>query len=480
VAFSLFSKTKTDCKDSGKDSQRGDTVSPRTRSGFSNQKRSTENLTEVRRRQAEMAAKIDAIESEMTAEFPPLSRNTRKPSKSVPEGVDVPASVKREPDASAISKASTDSSDNPPTFTPTNLATEVIGNDDLKAGAVELTESSSLPPIVEETAMLFANGQTAECAKALREELEREPGMQVAWLLLFEIFQQTGNLKEFEASVLDYTVRFESSAPAWRDFQRQQNSKAPISMTAQADPTEVALPARMTAESQRELEAFKKLLKPGAGAKLNFEKLTEADEAGASVLRDLLNTAKKSVVPITMSGTTQAAFGLRGKLVINVKQPPEAVWLATLDLYHLLGWQRQFEDLAVDYAVTFEVSPPSYEPPPKHIHISGALNKEATLGDAESALIPEARPELKGDILGSASDAIASLETAASMSDRIEVDCSQLGRVDFSAAGSLLNWLLSAHARGKHFSFIQVHLLASALFTVVGINTVAEVVSRRN
>jgi ABC-type transporter Mla MlaB component len=66
------------------------------------------------------------------------------------------------------------------------------------------------------------------------------------------------------------------------------------------------------------------------------------------------------------------------------------------------------------------------------------------------------------------------------MSDRIEVDCSQLGRVDFSAAGSLLNWLLSAHGRGKHFSFIQVHLLASALFTVVGINTVAEVVSRRN
>jgi ABC-type transporter Mla MlaB component len=482
VGFTLFSKTKTDRKERSKDTLRGDSVSPRSRSGYpTTQSRPTENLAEARKRQAEMAAKIDAIESEMTAEFPPLTRNTRKSGKPVPAGVDVPDSAKREPETSNISKTSPNSEANLPTFIQDNPATDVLIDETMRMNAVELSESSSsVPPLVEEIAILFANGQIADCSKALRDELERDPSVQVAWLLLFEIYQQTGNLKDFDSLALDYSVKFESSPPAWRDFKRDQNQKkAPVA--TRADPTEVTLPARMTADSQKELEAFKKLLKPGGSAKLNFEKLSEADEAGSRVLRELLAAAKKSALPITISGATQAAFALRGKLVINVRQPEEGVWLATLDLYHLLGWQRQFEDLAVDYAVTFEVSPPSYDPPPKHIHIAGALNKESGAGgESGPSLAPEAHPELKGDIVGSASDAIATLETAAAALDRIEVDCGQLGRIDFSAAGSLLNWLLSANARGKHFSFTQVNTLAAALFTVVGINGVADVISRRN
>ena len=41
-----------------------------------------------------------------------------------------------------------------------------------------------------------------------------------------------------------------------------------------------------------------------------------------------------------------------------------AVWLLLLDLYQMLGLQNEFEEAAVDYAVTYEVSPPSWETPP--------------------------------------------------------------------------------------------------------------------
>lgn len=478
MVFSLFNKNRKDRKDRDGDTLRGDTLSPRTRTGPSTIIRPTENLADARKRQAEMAAKIDAIESEMAAEFPPLSRSTtRKPNKpAVPAGVDVPDAVKREPSANTSPPNTVTAAQNPPTFTPTNLNTDIAMGETDKIHAVELS-STDVAPIVEEVAILFANGQHADCIRALRDELTRDPSVQMAWLLLFEVFQQTGNYKEFESLALDYSVRFESSPPGWRDMRRDTGVKKPSS-ALQLDPTEVALPTHVTADNVRELDSFKKLLKPGARAKLNFDKLNTADEAGAHVLRDLLRTAEKSGLPITISGATQAAFSLRSKLVVNERDQPQSVWLATLDLYHLLGWQQQFDDLAVDYAVTFEVSPPSYEGPPKHIHIAGALNAEhPTL--PINALVQNTHPQLKGDVLGRAADAIATLDLAANEAERIEVDCSELGRVDFSAAGALLNWLLSAHARGKQFSFIQVHVLAAALFSVVGINGVADVVRRR-
>ncbi len=478
MVFSLFSKSKTSRTERDKDTLLGESLPGSTGAGSGGRARPAESLAEVRKRQAEMAAKIDAIESEMTAEFPPIHHSARKTSTPVPSGVDVPESVKREPGAGGFVRGSSAVSPNLQTFISTNFSTDIFTTNVMQVGAFELSESSSLSPLVEEIAILFANGQLIDCALALREELARNPEVQVSWLLLFEVLQQTNNLNEFESLALDYSVRFESSPPAWRDFQRDQGiKKTPI--TTPLDPAEVALPARMTADHQKELEAFRKLLKPGAHAKLNFDKLNEVDEAGANVLRELLSAARKNVLPITISGATQAAFALRSKLVINVAQPPDSVWLATLDLYHLLGWQRQFEDLAVDYAVTFEVSPPSYQPPPQHIHITGSLNAESPVV-SDTCFAIQSAPQLKGDILGSASEAIATLEAAASLGDQVEVDCSLMGRVDFSAAGSLLNWLLSAHSRGKHISLTQVHVLASALFTVVGINSVADIAARRN
>jgi len=42
---------------------------------------------------------------------------------------------------------------------------------------------------------------------------------------------------------------------------------------------------------------------------------------------------------------------------------PQA-WLMLLDLYQHLGMRAEFEEAAVNYAVTFEISPPSWEPQP--------------------------------------------------------------------------------------------------------------------
>lgn len=486
MVFSLFNRYKKNRSPELKgerEDEREKKLSPRTRSGQTTLSRPAETLDEARRRQAEMTAKINAIESEMTAEFPALQHPTRKSKRvSVPPGVDLPPAVKHEPVQPPVNTPTVAMEQhNPPTFiaTQVNPGTDICMEATDKMNAVEISPANQgTPPIVEEVAILFANGQYADCVRALRDELARDPSFAVVWLLLFEVFQQTANAKEFEALAIDYSARFETSPPCWRSPPSAENTET---ADVTYDMAEIVLPAQASAETMKNHQTvFARLIKSGLGAKLNFNKLVEADAEGAQCLRELLHDAQKNPLPLVMVGVTQAAFALRSKLVVGDRSQPENCWLVVLDFYRLLAWHQQFDDLAVDYAVTFEVSPPSYETPPKHIQIMGALSAAQTMG--MKTLIEGSAPQMKGDVLGQAVEALAMLEAAeqAEPGTQVNIDCSLLGRVDFSAAGTLLTWLLGAHARSKHFVFLEVHPLAVALFEMLGINTAADVIARRS
>ena len=46
------------------------------------------------------------------------------------------------------------------------------------------------------------------------------------------------------------------------------------------------------------------------------------------------------------------------------REAGEGAWLLSLELLQWANAHAAFEDRAVEYAVTFELSPPSWEPPP--------------------------------------------------------------------------------------------------------------------
>ena len=58
------------------------------------------------------------------------------------------------------------------------------------------------------------------------------------------------------------------------------------------------------------------------------------------------------------------------------------------------------------------------------------------------------------------------------------VSCTHLIRVDFSAAGSLLNWAATRQAEGCNLQFRDVHRLVAAFFHVIGIQEHARVLVR--
>ena len=152
-------------------------------------------------------------------------------------------------------------------------------------------------------------------------------------------------------------------------------------------------------------------------------------------------------------------------------------------MYRVLGRQAAFEETSIDYCVTYEVSPPSWEAPSTKFKLGDSVPTEPE--EALDSPLPEvvALPldtiALAGDLLGKAEAELLRLTNFAAEHRRIVVDCSKLRRVDFTAAGVLLNWAVGAQGASKAIEFREVSNLVAALLIVMGLHEVAQIERRK-
>src|SRR5690606_37677693 len=88
----------------------------------------------------------------------------------------------------------------------------------------------------------------------------------------------------------------------------------------------------------------------------------DAGNDGCRLLLDALRAIKKQGRECLLTGADEFAAMLADKVEM-MQREREETWLLLLELYQRAGNQEAFEDTAVGYAVTFEVSPPSWESP---------------------------------------------------------------------------------------------------------------------
>jgi ABC-type transporter Mla MlaB component len=86
--------------------------------------------------------------------------------------------------------------------------------------------------------------------------------------------------------------------------------------------------------------------------------------------------------------------------------------------------------------------------------------------------------ELGGQVLGDAAEMMELLDGKLQGADIVVISCARLIRIDFTAAGSLLNWVSSRQAEGRQVQFVDVHRLVAAFFNVIGISEHARVIAR--
>ena len=422
------------------------------------------------------AEKIDAIEAEMARDLMHgLTRNSGSPATApaAPAPAPAPATVVRSGN----------------TLPPMGRATTIVAptldvNSEMLAGDIDAIEinTSGGSSIIDETAILFSNGQFDAAEAVLRTGLRRDDlgsSTRMAWLMLFELVNQRGDRAAFEQLTMDYALRFENSPPAWMDYVEAAASRRTAQAAAPAAPRSgapsVRLPPQIDAGIVTQLEQLRALTAAHAAVQLDVSDARTVDVAGASLLLRVLSAFKRSHRELTLVGAAGFADVLSRSVESGRRDPSDAVWMLQLEVLRMLNRQEEFEETAIQYCITFEVSPPSWETPAANLKVAAASNAPAAPADGAAAGSPL---ELRGVIEGDGEPHFGRLLMAAKNQQVVVIDCLQLRRLAFSAGSALLGTLQRVRKGGATVELRNANTLVAALLHLLGVTAIAPVQTR--
>lgn len=412
--------------------------------------------------------KINRIESEMIASAP------ARPARAAPPvAAPSPPSAKPAPAVAA-----------PPIHAVNGHAESMTsaGFGDLSDVMAIDVNASSLPGALEEAAILFANGQPAAAAAALQHAVaDADLGgfQQLAWLMLLDLHQLTGDRAAFESLALDYAARFESSPPAWVEAE----GHGTIAIR-QPGGSVVALPARLDASLVGRIDLLERGLERRRETIIDCGSVQAVDTDGAARLVALFRRFEKTPggQVLIVRGAQSLFDASRASIEPGRRDRIDAGWMLALYALRLLGDEQAFEDLGIEYCVTFEVSPPSWEALPPSIRSAAPDDARGGLDARPTQGPPPAEPNafvMAGDVTGRMQNEIRALRAFATGRSDVVVDCRPLRRLEFVAVGELLNEVVNLRSAGKQVLFAEPNRLVYALMLVMGIPELAEIRKRK-
>lgn len=335
------------------------------------------------------------------------------------------------------------------------------------ADMVEVQElGAGIGAAYEEVAVLYANGSAREAESLLDAVLasEIQGAGEGLWMMLLDLYKLTGQRERFESKVLDYATRFERSPPPWVDL----SSARVMPRKSDAAPL-VNLAGELTGQAAPQLKQMETIgIKSGA-IRIDLKRLRSVDESGCMQLIEMLRKLGAERVKVSLLNGGQLISMLAGQIHTGRAEGRHG-WLLMLELLQHSGEHARFEDLAVDYAITFEESPPSWDPRlPTESAVAAATEEDAHSDD---------KVVLEGELTSSNNESIRKLAAFAADKQVIEVDCSQLRRLDFVSAGTLFNIVASLQSQGKLVCLQNVNAMVAALLRVMGVEQVAQVTLR--
>ena len=337
---------------------------------------------------------------------------------------------------------------------------------------IEVTHGNAgMCAVLENAVLLFASGH-AEAARALLadgiesdDEAKESP---LAWLSLFDLLQRAGDRQGFEQLALRYVVQFERSAPTWDDRGRR-----PAAAARPAGGGYVSVTGKLTAATAAQLEPLRRAIaKNTSQARFDLAATTDFDDGGARLLAGVLADARRRQYPLRL----QRPEGLRRALDAAVKRGRdggEGAWLLWLEL---LQWQNDsaaFDDGAVDYAVTFEVSPPSWEPPVLASSAADAQTNAPASGAGEALVDGTVEGDdmlaWSGVVSGAHPEQLVKLTEFADGRMTVPVGMADVERIDFVAAGAVYNAIKTLEEHGKSVQIFGATPIVRAMLLLIGI-----------
>lgn len=378
-----------------------------------------------------------------------------------------------------------------------------------KQFAIQVEEFAHDPEL-EEASIRFANGDDDGAEAGLLEVLGPQ-GTRVnhdeTWLTLFDLYRAIGRQAGFETAAIEFASRFGRSAPQWFSLPEivgRMNTPASTAVPSGVPVADWNCPAIFGTQTLAALNAA--LNKATPPYKLNWAKLNSIVESAVEPLTRLFTQWATQNVQLRFMGAESLEKVLKDATPSGDRSANPAWWKLRMEVMRVMHRPDEFELVALDYCVTYEVSPPSWDSARcdyKTLQADGSVARNTIIGEAfrdsvvssfaagtgygdsqmpsmNSQLSSVATVELSGQILGDGKEAIDILDAKLADADIMIVSCARLMRIDFTAAGTLLNWVTAREAEGRQVQFVDVHRLVAAFFNVIGISEHARISVRND
>ena len=398
----------------------------------------------------------------------------------------------------------------PPSLSPSMLPAHEVEHAPEQVQAVAVTafaQISTSPtfsefqpcPELEEAAILFAHGDLAGARTRLLEQLVQALSAQTIddakaltlWHAVLDWCRATGDEEGFEPLAIDYAEHFGRSAPLWNSMPAQLGlptlyGVAPAAMPAQSS---WVCPQRLTHGGVMALRQWQADA-PQPSWSLQWQRCMAIDEDAVLPLAQLLQAWAGSPGQCLWSGTQELLQIVEQRTVVGDPNNAAAWWLLRMAVLRLMHRMETYEQVALDYCVTYEVSPPSWAEP--QCQCSALEEAEADVTLLQQSTWPGradhqkgfqsswqaqagAGVSLSGVLEGDLQAQLDALAAHAQQGQMLEIACEHLIRLDFVAAGSLLNWAAQMQAQGHRLRFTQLHQLVAVFLGVIGIHEHASV-----
>jgi hypothetical protein len=376
---------------------------------------------------------------------------------------------------------------------PLSAAKLNAASDFTSAFSVEVNEVAHDPEL-DEAVIAFANAEFEACEQSLGHLTA--PGASRAehaetWLVRFDLYRAIGEQHKFESLALDYAQQFGWSAPQWFSMPKlvaeSSTEEKPKRGRIEGQIGWVC-PEMVDAETVGRLRS--QTLQMPLPWVLDWSALRSIDAEACARMSELFRHWAAENLEMRWIGGDQLLTVLQEAAPTGVRDADPAYWQLRLDTLRLANRPDQFDETAIDYCVTYEVSPPSWERAKCQVRISAssistqspALSLvsdvsttflESTLND--DGAVQLASFDLSGQLVGDISETLKKMDAELGGAAIVNVSCTKLIRVDFIAAGDLLNWVLQRRAENRSVSFSDAHRLVALFFGAMGINEHAKV-----
>jgi hypothetical protein len=362
------------------------------------------------------------------------------------------------------------------------------------AFAIDVSEVAHDPDL-DEAVIAFANADFEQCEQSLLA-LTGAGGARAqhaeTWLVLFDLYRAIGQQHKFESLALDYAQQFGWSAPQWFSL-----PKLVAEAASEDRPRNKRIEGQVgwTSPEYVDADAVAKLASVSLQMPLpwvfDWSALKSIDVEACARLSELFRGWISQDLDMRWLGGDRLFTVLQEAAPTGVRDIDPAFWQVRLDALRMTNRPDQFDEAAIDYCVTYEVSPPSWEPAVCQARVSGSgpsttspplsVVSDVSTSFLESRLTEDTgmvqvgTVELSGQLVGDISATLKKMEAELGPATIVNVSCARLIRVDFIAAGDLLNWVLARRSENRAVTFLESHRLIALFFGAMGINEHAKV-----